>query len=122
MTRSILDVKGIGPATAKVLAEHGFQSAQQLARTEVAQLAAVPGFSETRAAQVIAAAKSLDQEVKAAVAEMPKEESKPEKGKKEKKDKSKDKKSKKSAKESKKSDKKLKKSKKDKAKKSKKKK
>ena len=53
MTHSILGVRGIGQATSVVLAKHGFKTAEDLAKSTVAQLAATPGFSETRAAQVI---------------------------------------------------------------------
>ena len=59
MTLSILDVHGIGQATSVVLAEYGFKTADDLANATIAQLTAIPGFSETRAAQVINDACSL---------------------------------------------------------------
>jgi nucleotidyltransferase/DNA polymerase involved in DNA repair len=59
MTLSILDVHGIGQATSVVLAEYGFKTAEDLAKTTIVQLAATPGFSETRATQVIKDARSL---------------------------------------------------------------
>ena len=59
MTLSILDVHGIGQATSVVLAEYGFKTAGDLAKATIAQLASIPGFSETRAAQVINDARNL---------------------------------------------------------------
>ena len=53
------DIPGIGPQTAKVLAEHGFADAAGIARATVDALAAVPGFSEVRAKRTIDAARSL---------------------------------------------------------------
>jgi hypothetical protein len=48
----ITDVKGIGPSTAAVLAEHGIKSVRDLAAASVPRLIAIPGFSEFRAGQV----------------------------------------------------------------------
>ena len=59
MKPAITDISGIGPASASVLAEHGFSSIESLATTTVKALAAVPGFSAARAAKVIAAAGAL---------------------------------------------------------------
>ena len=59
MTLSILKVHGIGQVTSVVLAEYGFKTADDLAKASIAQLAATPGFSETRAAQVINDARNL---------------------------------------------------------------
>lgn len=59
MAKSILAVRGIGPATAELLAKHGFNTAEDLATGKVKELAAVKGFSDIRAAQVITAAKAL---------------------------------------------------------------
>ena len=53
MIPSIFEVRGIGPATAKTLAERGIHSVTDLATTHIKQLTAVPGFSDIRAAQVI---------------------------------------------------------------------
>lgn len=57
MATSILEVKGIGPATAKVLAENGINSAELLATAKLGTIMAIPGFSEARAEKTIAAAK-----------------------------------------------------------------
>jgi transcription termination factor NusA len=56
---SLLEVSGIGPASAKHLAEHGIHSAEDLAGAKLRTLIAIPGFSQIRAKQVIAAAKDL---------------------------------------------------------------
>ena len=56
---AITDVKGIGPATVGILAEHGIRSAADLAATNLAKLITVPGFSRLRAQQVIRDAKAL---------------------------------------------------------------
>jgi|GEM_PF-4664844 len=59
MTTPILNVRGIGPATAALLAENGITSAEQLAAQKVGSLAAVKGFSEARSRRVIADAQAL---------------------------------------------------------------
>lgn len=59
MSRSILEVKGIGPAAAALLAENGMTSVEELAAKTPLQVAAVKGFREIRAAQVIAHAQAL---------------------------------------------------------------
>ncbi len=59
MPRAIEDVAGIGPATAKILQESGILSADDLAARQVEEVAAIKGFSQVRAAQVIAAAREL---------------------------------------------------------------
>ncbi len=59
MATPLEDVTGIGPATAKVLAEHGIASAEDLAARQVEEIALVHGFSTIRAAQVVAAARDL---------------------------------------------------------------
>ena len=59
MTLSIINVHGIGQATSVVLAEYGFKTADDLAKASIVQLAMTPGFSETRATQVINDARSL---------------------------------------------------------------
>ena len=56
MTIALTQVPGIGPSTAKVLAENGINSAQQLADTTLAQLTKVPGFGSARASRAIKAA------------------------------------------------------------------
>jgi len=59
MTTALTKVSGIGPSTAKVLTENGFESAQQLADTTILQLSKVPGFSTARASRTIKAANAL---------------------------------------------------------------
>ena len=59
MTLSIIKVHGIGQVTSVVLAEYGFKTADNLAKASIAQLAVTPGFSETRATQVINDARNL---------------------------------------------------------------
>jgi transcription termination factor NusA len=51
-------VAGIGPATAKILAENGITTAEALAAVALDQLTSIPGFSEARAKTAIAAAKT----------------------------------------------------------------
>jgi hypothetical protein len=59
MSTSLLEVKGIGPATVPLLAELGIKSAEDLAAASLATIVAVPKFSEIRANRVIAAAKAV---------------------------------------------------------------
>ena len=59
MSTSILQVRGIGPFTATILAEHGITTAEELAAQAVPQVASIRTFSEIRAVQVINAAKTL---------------------------------------------------------------
>jgi len=59
MNTPILNVRGIGPATADLLIENGITSAEQLAAQKVGTLAAVKGFCEARAQKVIADAQAL---------------------------------------------------------------
>ncbi len=54
---TIYDVKGIGPTTGTGLTDKGITTAEQLANSDVADLLAVPGIGEARAALLIAAAK-----------------------------------------------------------------
>lgn len=58
MTTPLTSVKGIGPATAAILQEHGISSAEALAAASRATLVAVPGFSDIRAGQAQAAAQA----------------------------------------------------------------
>ncbi len=55
----ITDVRGIGPAAAISLASRGFGQLEALANAGVAEVATVRGFTEERAAAVIADAKAL---------------------------------------------------------------
>ncbi len=59
MKPAIIDIRGIGPAAARVLAEHHIDSVDALVRSSIAQITAIPGFSEVRAANVIAEAADL---------------------------------------------------------------
>ena len=58
MATTLIEVNGIGPATAKTLAEHGIESAEDLAGAKLGTIMSVPGFSEIRATRTIAAAKA----------------------------------------------------------------
>ncbi|HUW04500.1 MAG TPA: helix-hairpin-helix domain-containing protein [Acidimicrobiales bacterium] len=57
--RPLDDIAGVGPATASVLADHGFTEIRSVAAAGVADLARVPGFGSVRAAAVKAAAEAL---------------------------------------------------------------
>jgi len=59
MKPAIIDITGIGPAAAATLAEHRIRTVASLAKASVETISAIPGFSEARAAQVIAAAAEL---------------------------------------------------------------
>jgi Holliday junction resolvasome RuvABC DNA-binding subunit len=59
MKPAIIDVNGIGPAAVETLAEYRINSVNALARASIEKIAAIPGFSEVRAARVIAAAADL---------------------------------------------------------------
>lgn len=49
-------ISGVGPATARVLAESGFTSVEAVAKATIQEMARVPGFGEARAKVVISAA------------------------------------------------------------------
>ena len=59
MSTPITDITGIGPATADILSEQGYKSAEDLAATNVKTLCAVPGFGPIKAKSTIAAAKKI---------------------------------------------------------------
>jgi hypothetical protein len=59
MKPAITDIPGVGPVAADALAEHRITTVLRLSRSSIEQVAAVPGFSEARAAKVIAAAAEL---------------------------------------------------------------
>jgi hypothetical protein len=59
MKSGILDITGIGPASARELAGGGIQDLASLASTPVSKVAAIKGFTEARATQVISAAAKL---------------------------------------------------------------
>ena len=49
-------IPGIGPATARTLADAGYSTVKAVAKTSENKLSKVPGFGNARAAAVIAAA------------------------------------------------------------------
>jgi len=59
MKPAIIDIPGIGPAAAETLAEHYIRGLGDLAGASVEKIASIPGFSETRATNVIVAAAEL---------------------------------------------------------------
>lgn len=111
MPRALTNISGIGPAAAEVLKQHGFRSAEGIAKATIEELSQVPGFGAIRAENTIKAAIEVtgsSQPAKIAPAEpikepdaksekkAAKEKKKPKKDKKSKNKKSKDKKEKKS--------------------------
>lgn len=59
MKPAITDIPGIGPVAADALAEYRITTVHRLSQSSVEKVTAVPGFSEARAAKVIAAAAEL---------------------------------------------------------------
>ncbi|NNJ92259.1 MAG: helix-hairpin-helix domain-containing protein [Gammaproteobacteria bacterium] len=59
MPRALTSISGIGPAAAEILKQHGFKSAEAIAKTSVEKLSAVPGFGAIRAENAIQAAIEL---------------------------------------------------------------
>jgi hypothetical protein len=59
MKLGISDIIGIGPASARELAGGGIQDLASLASAPVSKVAAIKGFTEARATQVISAATKL---------------------------------------------------------------
>ncbi|WP_028579308.1 helix-hairpin-helix domain-containing protein [Desulfogranum japonicum] len=55
----ITEVTGIGPHTAQILAQYGYDNVETLAAASVELLSAVPGFGAARAELIIAAAQKL---------------------------------------------------------------
>ena len=53
------DIRGIGPATAVALADHGLTSVKKLAKAGIDAIIAVPGFGPIRAAAVRAEARAV---------------------------------------------------------------
>jgi len=96
MAIALTEVTGIGESTVKLLVEHGYENAEDLAEATLAGLTVVPGFSEVRAGRVIAAAQQLvaaaKPKAKPKAKAAPKAKSKQKKEKKQKKDKKGDKK------------------------------
>ena len=56
MPTPVTAISGIGPATAELLANHGFKTAESIANTTTEKLSLVPGFGEIRSANTIKAA------------------------------------------------------------------
>lgn len=69
MKTALVEVRGIGPATAQLLAVAGIESAEDLADRPVKEVVLVQGFSDIRAAQVVAAARALVTEAQRSAAE-----------------------------------------------------
>ena len=59
MATLLTAVKGIGPAAAKNLANHGITSSEELASISVARLCQVPGYSTVLSQRIIADARAL---------------------------------------------------------------
>ena len=59
--REIIDISGIGPHTAKVLADRGIGSVDALAALSTEELAALPGFGPSRASALGRALAQLHQ-------------------------------------------------------------
>lgn len=59
MTTPVNRITGIGPKTAAFLTQHGIETAEALLQADIAILAAAPGFSLTRAGNVLQAARAL---------------------------------------------------------------
>lgn len=59
MELEVVNVKYVGPATVKRLAEHGITSVQQLADMSVETLIALPGIGENTAPLIIASAQAM---------------------------------------------------------------
>jgi predicted RecB family nuclease len=59
MKPAIIDITGIGPAAAETLDEHDIKSLADLASASVEKISTIPGFSETGATRVVAAAAEL---------------------------------------------------------------
>jgi nucleotidyltransferase/DNA polymerase involved in DNA repair len=59
MTLDLTSIPGIGPRTREILAEHGFDTLQKIAKASVDALAQLPGFSAARAEKCIAEAKLI---------------------------------------------------------------
>ncbi len=56
---NLTDISGIGPATARVLTDHGFADIGSVASATTEELAKVPGFGHVKAKAAIEAARAL---------------------------------------------------------------
>jgi hypothetical protein len=59
MSKTLTQISGVGPDTAKLLVEQGLTSPSEIAGASIERLCAVPGFSMARAGRVIKAANEL---------------------------------------------------------------
>ena len=55
----LTEIRGIGPATAKVFKNNGFSNIEDLASASLADVMKIPGFREARATQVISSAQMV---------------------------------------------------------------
>jgi Holliday junction resolvasome RuvABC DNA-binding subunit len=55
----IVEIRGVGPVLAKACADNGYGSVQKIAMAPLDELVVVPGVSDARARQLIAAAQAL---------------------------------------------------------------
>lgn len=55
----VTEIKGVGPATAKLFAKSGFNTVGKIADAAVVDLATIPGVGEKRASSIIGAAGAL---------------------------------------------------------------
>ena len=55
----LTEIRGIGPATAKVFKNNGFSNIEDLASASLADVMKIPGFREARATQVISSAQMM---------------------------------------------------------------
>ncbi len=56
MPTALTSISGIGPAAAELLKQHGFNSAEDIAKASVEELSQVPGFGAIRSENMIIAA------------------------------------------------------------------
>jgi hypothetical protein len=59
MNSTILDITGIGPATAKLLSDSGIRNLSSLAKASVEKVSGIRGFTTARAEKTISAASAL---------------------------------------------------------------
>ena len=59
MPTDLTYVRGIGPAAAETIKKHGIVSVEDLASADITDIIVIPGFGESRASAVIAAAKMI---------------------------------------------------------------
>ena len=59
MSQELTDVAGVGPSTARILADNNINSVRKLASTELSRLTEIPGIGEVIGKTMIKAAQSL---------------------------------------------------------------